>query len=272
VFKYATSILKIFFVYVMVLSLVFAYNMSLYQEIISYMYPEALPSLHHNVEHMRFAYLFFDPNSAAYFIVLCLSFYLLLEKKFMSILMFVVISAIPVLLTQSRGGFVAFSFVLIFLLFFSELDIRERLLFFVSISLLLFLYYIQYQDSVQHMYIMFSERLQQEDDFGGGRLDKYKYFIENFNFTPFGVGYNLHINGFDFRPHSDLIRLNLSYGIVAIPLFAYFVYPRYRNQYLLFFVMLAPFFLNTAIDNYRIMPLYFLVFNFFGEVSEIDAS
>jgi hypothetical protein len=123
-----------------------------------------------------------------------------------------------------------------------------------------------YSEEIEMAYSIFDSRFEQEQDLGGGRSGKYHYFVENFNFLPIGSGYHLRQNGEEFRPHSDLIRINLSYGVLALPLLLYFVFPRRKSQALLFVVFLVPFLINTVIDDYRLFGMYLLLFGILGRV------
>ena len=102
---------------------------------------------------------------------------------------------------------------------------------------------------------------------GGGGLGKYYYWIENFNFLPWGVGYNLTVNGEVFRPHSDLIRLNLSYGVVATIIFFGLVRPKVKSHFALLIPFCFGFLINSMIDGHRTFGLFLVLYGLLYNLS-----
>jgi hypothetical protein len=159
-----------------------------------------------------------------------------------------------------------------YMLFCSDAPLGMKLRFIAFIGLLVGALATFYSEEITTAYAVFEGRFDQEGDVGGGRADKYAYFLQNLNVLPFGPGYHLQRSGAEFRPHSDLIRLNLAYGILALPLILYFVLPRRRSQVLLFAVFLVPFLINTVIDDYRLFPMYLLLFALLGQLDTARAA
>lgn len=97
---------------------------------------------------------------------------------------------------------------------------------------------------------------------GGGRDKKYVYFLDNLNLKMYGVGYTLFIDGLEFRPHSDLIRIVLSYGVFFLFLFFALFIPNNLKNALLLVSFMFPFLLNTVIDDYRLFGFFVMLFMF----------
>ena len=96
---------------------------------------------------------------------------------------------------------------------------------------------------------------------GGGRIGKYEYFFSNINLAPMGNGYSQFRDGIEFRPHSDLIRINFAYGLPFAALLGYFTFPRLRVYMIYFIIFLIPFLINTVIDDYKLFPFYLFSLN-----------
>jgi hypothetical protein len=105
---------------------------------------------------------------------------------------------------------------------------------------------------------------------GGGRIDKYTFFMKNINLLPVGVGYSLQQGGSEFRPHSDLIRINLSYGTLIFVPFLKLVFPKSKSLLPLFLAFCIPFLVNSIIDDYKLFPLYLYSCGFLLAVVRIE--
>ena len=191
-------------------------------------------------------------------------FHLFHSKKF--ILSFVIYTALffLILSTQSRGSLLSFGAVsLIFLI--SRANFSFNTIKFLSVIILCILtIYFSFQDYFLFITDAFEKRSEIEEamgtGLGGGRDKKYVYLLQNFNFNLYGVGYSLYIEGLEFRPHSDLIRIILSYGILYLLVFiGLFVSVRFKN-FVLFFAFLFPFLLNSILDDYRLFGVFVIFF------------
>ncbi|WP_394673382.1 O-antigen ligase family protein [Limnobacter sp.] len=260
------KVLRCFYVWTFGTMLLFYLQPGIYQQVMAMIYPESLDQLENNLDILRFAYFFSDPNSAAYLICFTFVGYLSIERKLNWGIVCSTMAIMCILATQSRGAYVAAAVILLY--FSSSLKVPryKKLLVIISSCLVLWTLVLFYSEEVKQAYSIFDARFDQEEDLGGGRSSKYKYFLENFNFMPIGSGYHLQKEGAEFRPHSDLIRINLSYGFLALPLLLYFVLPRRKSQVLLFLVFIAPFLINTVIDDYRLLGTYLLLFGILGQV------
>lgn len=265
------KVLRVFYVYVFCSMLLFFFDPDLYTRLVSNIYPETKEQLENTLLTLRFAYFFSDPNSAGYFICLTLVAYLSLERQRSWTLLCAILAIATVIATQSRGSYIALLFIFFYLFYVSEAPRGAKLRVILFIGLMTWALVIFFSDEISQAYAVFEIRLHEEEamdaGLGGGRAGKYAYFLQNLNMLPFGSGYHLQRGGLEFRPHSDLIRLNLSYGVLALPVMLYFVFPRRRSQILLFAVFLIPFMINSVIDDYRLFPMYLLLF---GLLSQLD--
>jgi hypothetical protein len=262
------KVFRAFYGYIFLVGVFFYSYPEAYESWLATVYPEAMEALPNNFEHFRFAYFFSDPNSAAYFVCFTLVAYLRLEKSRGWMFVCSVVASLVVVVTQSRGAYVALLFILLNFIFLADIRWRTKfcvaLLLGLAVAVLVNVYF----DEIELAVNVFEVRFSQEEDLGGGRVDKYLYFLQNLNIFPFGSGYHLRRDGIEFRPHSDLIRLNLAYGVLAVPALMVFVWPRVRAQILLFVVFAIPFLINTVIDDYRLFPMYFLLMTILRQRSE----
>jgi hypothetical protein len=264
------KVLRAFYFYVFSFMLIFYLAPEIYENMILLLYPEAADSIGFAFEHFRFPYIFQDSNSAAYLICFTLVVYFALEThKFWGMLCGVMAVAV-IVVVQSRGAYIALSLILTNLLLSSNLSIRKKVALMLFIAFAMSALAAVYSNEIELANMVFQDRMTQEEAFGeglgGGRTGKYLYWLQNYNLLPFGTGYNLQVNGIEFKPHSDLIRLNLSYGVLALPLLLYFVFPRQKSQILLFVVFLLPLLINTVIDDYRLLSVYLLLFTLMGQL------
>lgn len=255
-------------VYLSMLFFLFLFSNELYSSYMALVYPESIEMLDVNFMTVRFSYRFTDPNSLAYFLVLVFVLILSLgmsmkRKYFYSFIVFLLVVS-----TQSRGGIMCFFIVFITHLFFVDkikISLRYVLyslnFLFFSILIFYFLY-----DYVQLYYSSLQARREIEvamgSTVGGTRLENWFYFFSNLNLYPFGFGYNLYKENDIFRPHSDFIRLNLSYGFFSIFLF-FALFNNFSTRfYSLWVAFLMPFLINTIIDDYRIFGIFILIYIF----------
>lgn len=260
------KVLRAFFVYVFCALLLFYFDSDLYESLLTRFYPEAMDELQSNIVNARFAFFFSDPNSTAYYMCFALVGYLSLEQSRRWMFACAVLATSIVVTTQSRGGYIALLLIYAHLLYTSEASLRTKLRVLLFVAIAVVSLAALYSEEISLAYTVFESRFDQEDDLGGGRAGKYGYFLESINLLPIGSGYYLLRDGIEFRPHSDLIRLNLAYGLLALPIVLFFVYPRKRSQSLLFIVFLIPFLINTVVDDYRLLGMYLLLYTLLGQL------
>lgn len=261
--EHVVNLLRAFFIWVFLLLMIFLFTPNEYGFIVSNIYRETEEFMPSNISNLRFPYIFSDPNSAGYLIAMCLALYIKIERNikwlsFVSLLGFVCVYA-----AQSRGALVGLVVITLALI----LDIvrmrRFRVLEGAALILMVVVGAVviwqEFGATLFEITDKLSGRFDLEKDFGGGREDKYKYMLENLNFLPIGTGYELSINGFEFRPHSDLIRWNFAYGLLSLPLLIALMIPK-RANLTIFAVALVPFFVNSLIDDYRLFAIYLILY------------
>jgi len=260
------KVLRLYFIWISFLVILFFVYSDLYVSLITRLYPETLEYLDWNMQTLRMGYAFSDPNSFAYLTCMAIFLMAITEKNKTILNLAWLIAILAVLLSQSRGGIIC----MVILFFYFVIAVQKLSNTIILISLLVIAclaILIKYQEQIEVFSELAVSRLESEESVGGGRADKYKYFFKNFNFLPFGVGYGLVKDGEEFRPHSDLIRLGLSYGILSFPLFYYFIRPKAKEQKLLFLLVVVPFLINSLIDDYRLVGFAILTFNLLKERS-----
>ena len=194
---------------------------------------------------------------------MCAAFYIKIERNVKWLALVSIIGFVSIYATQSRGAILGtFMILLAFCLDvirMKRLGVAEGL---TLVALLIFVSAIIWQEfgsTLIEVADNYSARMDSEDDFGGGRMDKYKYMFENLNFLPIGIGYEITMNGLLFRPHSDLIRWNFSYGLLSLPFLIILMLPR-SGGILIFIVALIPFLVNSLIDDYRLFATYLILY------------
>ncbi|PSU61817.1 O-antigen ligase family protein [Photobacterium phosphoreum] len=155
-----------------------------------------------------------------------------------------------------------YSFCFLFLIVIFIFDRKYLPKYFYVIPLILVpivIYYIMQLDDVMNIFKMLESRGDNESSLGGGRYYKYIYMLDNFNFKPFGIGYNITVNDVIFKPHSDFIMLVLSYGIIVLVIFFYMICPRIKEQAYLFIPFIFGFLINSILDEYRLICVFFIL-------------
>lgn len=264
------KVIRFFFIWLLVMIFLFITLPEVYFNFTSYFYPETLEYAIWNIQTYRFAYIFSDPNSAAYLISIISFLNIKIEHNPYFLTFSFLISAVAVFMTQSRGGLICIAIILIYFIL-TNFSFKKVFLIIIVLFILFFSVWYVLGDFISEFYKISIDRINSEDgDIGGGRISKYFYFIKNINFYPLGVGYTLQRNGLEFRPHSDLIRLNLSYGILSIPLFFYLFPSKSRTQITLILILIIPFLINSLIDDFRLLGIAILASTVVSEIDKIS--
>jgi hypothetical protein len=259
--------LVLVFIFYLLIFLIFSLIIpDLYVSVMGVLSPNSIGMITANVEMFRFSYMFSDPNTLGYLLVFVAIYHLFYVRNTKITLFVFFIIFILVLSTQSRGALLAFICVSsLIVLSRTRLSLNTiRVSFFILVFSSLFV--LIFQDFFSFIIDAFEKRSEIEESMGtglgGGRDKKYYYFLNNFSFNLYGVGYSLFIDGLEFRPHSDLIRIVLSYGFFFFILFSsLFVPNNFRNTILLFSFMF-PFLLNSVVDDYRLFGVFVMLFLF----------
>lgn len=271
--SYMKAVLILFYIFVVIFLIIFSIDPTAYQNVVSFVYPEARAMLFENLSNSRYSLHFTDPNSFGYLVVFCFVLVLLLDFSFILKGLVFMTTTLIVLSTQSRGALLAFLLV-VFAYWALCLNKKDKLYFIFLLAVGLLFSIIVFFESMQLYWNFYQERKAIEESMGkgigGGRLGSWVYFFDNINLNPlFGVGYYLERDGSVFRPHSDFIRLNLSYGLlIYFILFSFF--GSFRKKYLMLWVaFLIPFLVNTVIDDFRLFGIFVLAFFLIKNGSEL---
>lgn len=259
-------IISVFVVYLVFLLLLSLFMPDFYLQLMSKLSPNASGMITANVEMFRFSYIFSDPNTLGYLLVFMATFYLFYaNRKSMYFFTYIALFFL-VISTQSRGALLALLAITTIILLSRSKFSFNTLKICIFIILTAILIYFTFHDYLKFIIEAFEKRSEIEEamgtGLGGGRDKKYLYLLQNFNFNFYGVGYSLFIDGLEFRPHSDLIRIILSYGVLfLVVFFSLFISKNFKNIVLLF-AFLFPFLLNSAIDDFRLFGIFIILFNF----------
>lgn len=215
--------------------------------------------------HFRFAYIFADPNTAAYFFLIATSPFIIKAKSLKWKYIAVLLLSIVLLLAQSRGAILALIIVMILSIikpatFFKNLlDVKKIVLLFM-IGVIFYLLYIYVQSLAKdNIIIKYAfERIFENEDTktGGSRFQIWGNVISHFIPLPFGRGYNLLVNGDPHSPHSDALRLIYSYGIISFIVMIVFLFRKIDSIEPLIISGMMPFFINTLIDEQKMFALF----------------
>lgn len=255
IFNWLRRFFSVYYAVVLFFLILFFYDYSRYSYLIKVIYPEALPMLLVNFENQRFSFHFTDPNAMGYLIVMVLAFQLVLVSSLREHILFFILALIIVLATLSRGALI--SYALVFATYYFFLGWRSKLFIIIcslmAIGLIIFLS----GAFIDNYLNVMLERANAEAGLGGGRLDIWYYFLENINYNFFwGHGYMLEHNGKLIQPHSDLIRIIQSYGLLSCIIFFLFLKGFCIRHLMLLFAFLIPFLINTVIDDYRLFGIF----------------
>ena len=269
-YDYVESMLKkmlVFWIaYLVILWVVMNMSSGLYLTIMSHLAPNIMDSITENVEILRYSYMFSDPNTLGYLLVFLWIFSLFHFKRILTLQLTCAVLFCLILSTQSRGALLAVIVVTsIFLLKRLEFNTSTvKLTLVMAVFLVAFLYISQ--DYLVFMIEAFEQRSEIEEatgsGVGGGRYEKYLYFFENFNFYPYGVGYQLLVDGREFRPHSDLIRTVFSYGPLFLILLCWLFIPKQFETLILSIAAAFPFLINSLTDDFRLFGMFIILFMF----------
>lgn len=233
-------------------------------------YPAAAHRVGDVLEHLRFTYMFSDPNTAGYFFLILVLFMLAYFKNtFTQSVLLLASVAFVTILTQSVGGAVSLVGVAIFVSFktfiFIKLEARfliKVLKFAVGLCLLLIFIHFTFPEfmlTVFDSFDMFVGRAEADPEVS--RLRIWWYGVTNF--TPFlwGQGHTLFTTeGLVFRPHSDHLRLIYSYGVIAyVMLLLFFFRKIFWSGYLFLFPAFMAFSVNTLIDEQKLFGIFLIL-------------
>lgn len=224
----------------------------------------------------RYRYFFLDANTSIYFFLLITFFLLVNFRGTMKYNIFLHTSnIIAVLLSQSTGAFVTTILFYTFYFFINPLILRGAifnkrnaikvilLLIIVAIASLLSIMIYFYSNNLDLTEVGFLtsgfDRITNND--GGGRFDKYILMFNDRLPLLWGEGYVLVRNNLWFRPHSDILRMLYSYGLIAFVLFMYIFRKSFSyKSFLIFLPTFTAFAVNSLLDDQKFFTLFLLLY------------
>jgi len=220
--------------------------------------------LRQRIELFRYAYIWIDPNNAAYAFQMII-FYMLLNEKLKPVeKMYLYFSLILSLVLSMSTGALLSTFIFFALYFMIKLKNSIRIktsyrkifsgtLTIVSGLVIIGIIYLLSGENLEFISSYSFERML--DNTSGGRLEKYAFMFKDKLPNLIGEGYILIREGYFFRPHSDHLRFMYSYGLVAyfISLWFFFRHAIYSSKYLFVIPGFMAYSINSLIDEQKIL-------------------
>jgi hypothetical protein len=221
---------------------------------------------------LRFSYMFEDPNTDGYFFLIVFFFLLPMVKTRLFKALLLVVAILTLIAVQSLGAFIAMGVGLAIYLIAGMVKSKARmsgvfkwvapvvivgLLTGAAVPLLS-----NNKDNKIAGLGIIVEFLQRRDNASSGKARAVRYSIAAKNYTPFiiGRGYSLLVDGDEFRPHSDNLRMIISYGLIAYACMLFLLFRNLFDKEFLFIIpALMTFCINSLIDETKLFSL-FLVF------------
>jgi O-antigen ligase len=219
-------------------------------------------------EHLRFAYLFTDPNTAGYFLLVAAAGLLMTARTLRSQLTTLAILAPLVFITQSRGALFIYALVAIATIYPPRrlartlLSVRRAgIVLFVVVGLVCLLIYLKQSGNEQFevarmAYERLFEASSEQYATGGARLYVWERFFTSHLPLPLGRGYVLDVAGVVQGTHTDVLRITYSYGLIALVAIMMFFFRRLMSFPVLILPALMAFLINSLIDEQKLMALF----------------
>lgn len=233
-----------------------------------YLYSATAYRIDDLLTHSRFTYLFSDPNTAGYFLLVILFFVVTYFKnRFTQSLVMLVSGIFVTVLTQSVG--VAISMVGATILVLAQGFARLRAMRAIrslvvaiglcSLLLLAPLFFPEFISGVSDSLTMFEQRVASTPT--ESRLLIYRYAVTNFSPFFWGQGYMLlRSDGAVFRPHSDHVRLVYSYGIIPYVIIVLWFFSKiHKRGYQFLIPAFVAFSVNSLIDEQKLLAVFLVL-------------
>lgn len=217
--------------------------------------------------HLRYSYIFSDPNTAAYFFLIATSPLLIRKMKLKWRSLILTLLIIILFIAQSRGAILSLLLVVLYMFFkpstFISNIMNLKKIFLILIIVLAISVVITYIQllSKENLIINYAiERIFESEDVstGGNRIYIWGTIITNFYPLPFGHGYNLLVKNVIYGPHSDVLRLVYSYGFVSFVLVFYFLFSKVKNIIPLIIPALTTFMINSLFDEEKVFGIFLI--------------
>lgn len=259
-----------FVIYFLFLNVQFIFDPALINSIMTSIYGRLVTSEDIVMEHFRFSYMFSDPNTAGYFVLIAVMPWLFFYRKFFVKLILFTICLIITMFVQSRGALVGAILAFIFssiprrwlVLRFRPSDISNFAKGFVfaviigaiGVSLIIS------QFGELEIFESGLERVSEAESYrsGGSRFEIWTIYLSNLIPLPLGRGYQFDVSfGYgQFYPHSDILRFLFSYGIIATILFLILFFRTSWKFPLLLMPALVALAINSLIDEQKMFALF----------------
>lgn len=219
--------------------------------------------------HTRFAYLFTDPNTAAYFLLIAVLPWLLVVRSYIFKIFIITTCAVAVIFLGSRGALLALILAVglwvnplraIFLRF-TVRDFKEvlKFVFVASIVGVVFAITLPRIFSDLPVFVRVIERVFNIEAFqtGGSRFAIWTEYAGSLMPLPIGRGFMFDtIYGGRFFPHSDFLRMVYSYGFIVAVLFVAWILRLGWRYPLLVVPALMAFSINSLIDEQKLFAVF----------------
>jgi len=277
--RYMQFVALVFFGYFLLLLAWFCVEPLFVNQILRSVYGRLVTESSDALYHMRFGYLFTDPNTAAYFLLIAVLPWLSVTNNFFLRFAIIILCFISCILLQSRGALIAFILSMLIWTYCEKQILVERankislnviFMCLAFIFLLIFLVYI-YSDSEILKKSVYRITEVRDIQTGGSRFLLWINYIAELPAWPIGVGYEFTIFNEGFYPHSDIIRLLYSYGFIALGIFLYFFITIGIKFPLIFIPAFFALAINTLIGEQKLLALYFSTIGVFLGMRNINA-
>lgn len=222
--------------------------------------------------HFRFAYLFTDPNTAGYFLLIATLPWLMLYKNMAVKIAIVALCFVIAILVQSRGVLLSLILAVLLEIFprrwwmfrFRVRKLRSLLkntLIMAVVGGIVTVAVVKYF-AYNPAFDMGLKRISDEESYrqGDSRYKIWKKYATTLTPFPIGRGYQFDtetdiVRG-QFFPHSDLMRLIYSYGFIAAGLFVWWLLRKGWNYPLVLMPAFMAFGINSLIDEQKLFGLF----------------
>jgi len=261
-------LLRLFLAWFWILSIAFMLRPGVTGEFLRMVYGRLVSSEKQFAQHLRFSYLFSDPNTAAYFVLVAASALLMSARTLRLQVLLLTLLAPLVFLTQSRGALVVYVLMGLVTIYPPRrlartlLSVRRAgILLFVVVGLVAVLIYLKESgneqfEAVTMAYERLFEASSEEYLTGTSRTEIWQRFTSSHLPLPLGRGYVLAVAGVAQGPHSDVLRITYGYGLIALVAIMLFYFRRLWAYPALILPALMAFLINSLCDEQKLTALF----------------
>jgi hypothetical protein len=219
-------------------------------------------------EHLRFGYMFNDPNTAIYFFLIAMGSLLNATNSTLKLILLVLATAVAVFICQSRGALGAFVLMVIALITSrisaGQISYSPSRWFGLGVAIIILCgLFILLSDFLQEnpmIDLAYTRLFENKGKSGyntiGGRDSIWAAIVSKYYILPLGRGYQFG----GFGPHSDVLRFIYSYGVVALLFCGWFLFGKLLSNPQLILPAIFAFVFNSLIDEQKLLALYLSLF------------